>query len=180
MQYNYIPPGYVPFSFDDLASIIAVTQLSTRLIKKEHKLLSNFYKNNEELLYEHLEERLDVLEGKKECDDLTEFEDNELIHLYRLLDDKRPVDELFEFQTDFLLDNYQKVWIQLGKKGVDFLKQNEVVDIVHYAIEERNINECSVGERFNDGSVNTGSRLVLRVLRVNHKSVITQYKMLCN
>ena len=181
MQYNYIPPGYVPFSFDDLASIIAVTQSSKRLIRKEHTVLANFYKSNSELLYEHLEERLEVLEDKKDtADDLTEFEENELFHLYRLLDERRPAAELFEFQKDFFLDNYQKVWIQLGKKGVDFLKENTVVDIVYYAIEQKNMDACPVGKRFDDGSINTGSRLVIRVLRVNHKDAVTQYKMLCN
>jgi hypothetical protein len=77
------------------------------------------------------------------------------------------------------LDSYSKVFRQIAKKSHDLLSNNPIVDIIYYGLTENKEN-VPIGECFSDGTLNTGSQISLRRLKVSHREVITKYQTLCN
>lgn len=176
---NIFLPGFIDYQLDSVAEIISTTQCIRKIIKKEYSKLSNFYKENPDILYSSLEETISNLDEKSKTTELTDFEVMSLEEAMNILKEKRPIEELFAFQDDFLLDSYEKIFRQITKKSLASLKKSTTVDIIYYGLTYKDEN-VGVGEYYSDGTINTNSQISLKLLRVNHKEFLTKYQILCN
>lgn len=184
MLFNrYFLNGYEDYKLDLITNIILFTQENSKQIKKEYQKLSKFYKQNPEFLLYSLRKNKRDLDEKKLISTLTEFEINTLNATNDILNDTNlDIDSLFSFEPDFFLDSLKCAFRQLAKKDKDLLSSNEIVDIIYYSIDinPKYFEQIPIGERFSDGTLNTGSKIVLKVLKVDHKELYYRYQTICN
>ena len=174
-----IIPGFADYKLNPVIEVIVATQMSINTIQKEHKKLSHFYKSNPDILYQSLNETKEMLYEKKENSFLTDFEQMTLDETNNLLNNQHKLENLFAFQSDYLIDSYTKVFRQIAKKNRNLLKNSETVDLVYYALSEPTEN-VPIGESYSDGTLNTGSQISLKVLTVNHRYELVNYQILGN
>lgn len=175
-----IPYSFIPFELDTLTEIIIFSQQNATEIKKEYHRLSAFYRKCPGLLREQLMETEDYLTNEKMIRHLSEFEELSLKEINNIKQKSAPLESMFKFNNDFFIDDYRKIFVQIGKKGIPFLKENKIVDIIYYGLSDKINEDVPLGESFSNGDLNTGSLIVLKILRINHREIISKYQTLLN
>lgn len=168
---------YELVKLDPVTEIISFTQANKNVIKQEYKKLKNFYKLYPEAFLYTLNESKQKLESKQE---LTESDEMTLREVNKMREDYENIDLYFAFQDDFLLENYQKIYIQLSKLNRDYVKTASIVEVFFYSLDSRDHFAIPIGESYEDGTINTGSRLQMEILKVNPLNFIYLYQILLN
>lgn len=168
--------GYEQLKFDVMTEVILFSQCNRKIIIKEHAKMKDFYKAHPHIFLASLNDKKKQLEGLEE---LSEKEKIALKSINEITENHEDIDSYFAFQEDFLLDSYQKVYIQMAKLDRDLVKKSELVDIIFYSLSNEN-RTVPIGEKNSNGEINTGSKLQLEVLKVNPKSFIYLYQILLN
>lgn len=173
--------GYEAIRLDPISQIVLFTQENLNYIKKEYKKLKTFYKTNPEAFLFSLTSTKQKLEDKE---NLSEFDKITLEEIDRMIINYDDIDYHFSFQEDFLLDSFQKIYTQMAKFDRRYVKQSSTVEILFYTIDtthstilDRNV---PLGELFEDGTVNTGSKLQIEILKINPLNFIYLYQTLLN
>lgn len=169
--------GYEDVHLDPITKIVLFTQINANYIKKEYKKLKSFYKSNPDAFLYSLTETKQKIESKEE---LTDIDKITLLEINKMLDNYDDIDRHFSFQDDFLLDRFQKIYIQMSKLDRDTVKQSDAVEILFYSIDTKHDQPIPLGELYEDGTINTGSKLQMEVLKINPKSFIYLYQTLLN
>jgi hypothetical protein len=170
-------PNYQSIKFDTISEVVLFTQRNKAKIKKEHKKLKNFYKENPEAFFYSLKDTKQKLESK---DSLTDFDKIELEEINKMLENYEDIDSIFSFNNDYLLENFQKIYIQLSKLDRDLVKNSSVIEVYFYSLTDKSITEVPVGEFFDDGTINSGSLLRMEVVKINPMTFIYLYQTLLN
>jgi hypothetical protein len=140
--------------------LIINTRSNTKAIKKEHKVLTTFQKQNPHLIEGVLNElKLRLEKGEKT--DLPTF------------------DSLLTFKTDFLIDDMSKVYKQISKST------NTDCRICFYKIapdffQEQQQKGFTYGDVDDLGYIVTGSNLVIETTMVKRNDFLYHYYGTCN
>lgn len=169
--------GFIPLQLDSITQIICTTQRNEKIIKKEHKKLKSFFKQNPDAFYYHLQLSKEKLEA---CDSLTEFDEKSLEQINRMLNMKEDIESYFIFENEFLLNNYQVIFSQLSKIDLEVLRSSSLVELIFYSLDNRDRTSVPIGDFFNDGVLNTGSRIQIEVVKFDHRAFLSLYQSLLN
>lgn len=179
MGQEYNPLRFEKYKFDSLLNIVATAQRNRELIRIEFEILRNFYENNPHAFYHSLEDTQDGLKSKEE---LSDFEKLSIDEIEKILSAKEEISKLFYYREDLLMDSFHKLYRQvILNNEIEGIIEKPYIEFLLYTINtDQRVELVPIGEYYSDGTMNTGSRLEVKILKMSPKDFFSWYSAFNN